>query len=240
MVILNEADAIYLGDRPASAVYLGDEKVWPFPRNVRVIAGVGRGQTINTTGASVPIDTTGATLLVAALNHWGGTTTTFTDSYGNSWISVPERLFSTGMQIRYAVAPAVGPGHTFTFARTGGYPGLAVAAFSDVPSDTELLLDTGSIAVTTVTSTVGTGTPDRRGALIIYALGHQAPSAIPFFEPASADLARERIANQPWVNGLTMGVVIAWEQQGFTRRPLTGNWRTSGGQTTASTIALST
>jgi hypothetical protein len=31
MVILNEADAIYLGDRPASAVYLGDEQVWPPP-----------------------------------------------------------------------------------------------------------------------------------------------------------------------------------------------------------------
>jgi hypothetical protein len=29
MVILNEADAIFLGDRPASAVYLGEEKVWP-------------------------------------------------------------------------------------------------------------------------------------------------------------------------------------------------------------------
>lgn len=76
----------------------------------------------DTSATTSGIDTTGATLIVAAVMYTGSAgTATLSDSYGNAWTPLTEEQSPStiGTDLRvvrlfYALAPTVGPGHTFT------------------------------------------------------------------------------------------------------------------------------
>ena len=88
----------------------------------------------NSSGAltTSPINTTGATLLVAAECGWCEPPGTLSDSNNNTWHPLTEYGDSgvcTSIQMFYSYAPTTSTNHTFTNAGTG-YNSLAVMAFS--------------------------------------------------------------------------------------------------------------
>lgn len=91
---------------------------------------VGSAQAGGPSSATVTLNTTGATLLVAWTATEGADPTALTDSHNNSWQALP--VSSNGIHSHgrffYAFSPTVGPGHTFTL--TGEYPAIAVSAWS--------------------------------------------------------------------------------------------------------------
>lgn len=100
------------------------------------IARVARASAYHPSGfdcTTAPIDTTGATLLVAVIATNTGTPPAIVDSYGNTWIGLTARI-GTGSgnvigRMFYVAQPKVGAGHTFS---TGGcyQPSLCVLAYS--------------------------------------------------------------------------------------------------------------
>lgn len=118
--------------------------------SVAVVAHIGFLGTFGGTGSttSSAIDTTGATFLIAAHAHYGGSS--FSDNKGNTWT-----LLRTGnngshtLDFYVAKNPNVGSGHTFTV--TNGYASACVAAMSGM--NTVQDLGTGAPA-----NTVSSGT----------------------------------------------------------------------------------
>lgn len=115
------------------------------------------------------IDTTLATLLVAALASNGAATApVLSDSKGNTW-TLRTTYASAGqrVQLAYCSNPVVGAGHTFTLAGATSYPALAVAGYSGTllvsPYDTE------NGAQTTISSSLATGsiTPSMNGEVVV-------------------------------------------------------------------------
>lgn len=83
---------------------------------------------------STNIDTTGATLLVAALTRESAGEPTITDSYFNTWVPLTEQTFSIRhIRLFYVENPTVGAGHNFSVgALSNSFPTLGVLAFDTV------------------------------------------------------------------------------------------------------------
>jgi hypothetical protein len=114
----------------------------------------------------LPIDTTGANLLVAWVVgwiNWG----TFTDSYKNVWTSLPQRTTgNNGGRWMYCTAPVVGPSHKFLL--TGAsYGAWIVHAFSGVNTFQAEVFAAGSGNITSLSS--GSITPVSDESLILAA-----------------------------------------------------------------------
>jgi lysophospholipase L1-like esterase len=93
------------------------------------IALVSSSAVANNTGTTTGIDTTGATLLVAAVTYFSSGT--LTDSKGNTWTALTARGGFGFEQIYYCVSPtSVGTGHTISY--SGGFTVLQLLAFSGV------------------------------------------------------------------------------------------------------------
>lgn len=128
-----------------------------------------------TTGA---IDTSGATLLVALVNHYtgGGGGAILSDSKGNTWVgltaqSVP--TVSTSVRLYYAANPTVGTGHTFTATGTFSFPFVAAQAFSGALTVSPFDQQNGNTSSGATNLTTGSVTPSENDELLIAGLGFQ-------------------------------------------------------------------
>jgi len=85
-------------------------------------------------GTTTGIDTTGATLIIVGTSIYLNTPV-ITDNLGNTYVALtnhPQSVFAH--RFYYALAPAVGPGHTVTAFAGNFYPTLFVYAFAGVGS----------------------------------------------------------------------------------------------------------
>ncbi len=133
------------------------------------------------TATTSAIDTTGATLLVAAAcrSNTGGT---MSDSKGNTWTALT--TFQSGASAPfitpyYCVNPTVGSGHTFSYTTSTLFPALAVIAFSGAGAFDSG--QTGSNELFPVTSVqAGSLTPAHDNNVVISAWGLVAdPGSVP-------------------------------------------------------------
>lgn len=119
------------------------------------------------TVTSSGVDTTGANLLVAMTSGYLGNPT-LTDSYGNTWTALTAVSNGSGASVRllYCANPSVGSGHTFTAAKSGGYPAVAVQAWSGSaasPFDQE----NGAVSSGTSSQATGSVTPSEDNELLV-------------------------------------------------------------------------
>lgn len=122
-------------------------------------------------GTSGAIDTTGATLLVAAVTYW--VEPSRSDSKGNTWVAVTASEYGYDPKVRfyYVKNPTVGSGHTFTLGGSGSYSLLGFAAFSG--TDTSANVDQQNGATGTQPGSI---TPTADNELIVCMIGSYAAS----------------------------------------------------------------
>lgn len=183
---------------------------------VAVVAHIGFvGTTSGGSTTSSSINTTGATFLIAAHAHFGGST--FSDNKSNTWT-----LLRTGnngsltLDMYVAITPIVGSGHTFTV--VAGFPSAYIIAMSGLYTVQDL--DTGAPANlgTSVTSLATAAfTPKYDNSLIVTGLAKGA-GGIP--SPNGAFSATDALGG---VGGTALGGGIAWQQQG-TKASVTPTW----------------
>lgn len=122
-----------------------------------------------TTVTTDPIDTSGATLLIALGGYYSGSVT-FTDSKGNTW--TPLTLQGSGTlftQVYWCVPTSVGSGHTFHF--DAAFPGLCVMAFYGANASPFDLQDGNSgVGGATTIQAAGAINPSVDGSLVVSAV----------------------------------------------------------------------
>lgn len=113
-------------------------------------------------GTSTGINTTGADLIVVSIAQYAGTTTTpqaLTDSkVGNTWHQLTYKKSAGGNSLSvifYAINPAVGSGHTFTY--TGSVVAAAISIMAFSGSDLTAPFDAENGAISNSTSSLATG-----------------------------------------------------------------------------------
>lgn len=148
------------------------------PDPITFVAQVGAASTDGNDITTGSINTTGATLLVAAIansNFAGGGSVT--DSKGNTWTPLTEQInVASTCRIRlfYSFPTSVGAGHTFsTNAGITLYPAIQVFAFSGGAGS--FGSENGTTGGASPVST-GTVTPSTDGQVIIAAFGDAASS----------------------------------------------------------------
>lgn len=134
-------------------------------------AGSSDGNSV-TTGA---IDTTGASLLVVAINSYALVNLpTLSDSKTNTWNQLTA-WFTTGdgvMQVClfYAVNPTVGSGHTFTASEDASFAAIGVMAFGGANTTSPFDAENQNEATGTSLQP-GSVTPSEDGEVLVTALG---------------------------------------------------------------------
>ena len=114
-----------------------------------------QGSNAVTTGS---IDTSGASLLVAALSRNDGSAANMADSKSNIWVLIDElAVGGNRIALFYVKNPSVGTGHTFSAGETGGFPTLLVSSYSG--TDTSADVDQTNHATSGPTSVQTTVTP---------------------------------------------------------------------------------
>jgi hypothetical protein len=142
-----------------------------YARISKVSARSGDNNNVTTAG----IDTTGAKLIVVAAAY--SAAITLTDSNGNTWTALTAQQSAThASRLYYCVNPVVGAGHTFTLSSTGGFPSLAVAAYSGAASS-PFDQQNGSFANASTTAQPGSVTPTSRDQLLITGLSYNSAAA---------------------------------------------------------------
>lgn len=122
-----------------------------------LIAHTGGGGDQDGTAPTPAIDTTGANLMVVSVSWYFGVTGagTLTDSKGNTWTgltSVATTSFKS--QLFYCFNPAVGSGHTVSYAGTFTVPVICVSAWSGIVTSP---FDAENGAFNNSASTISTG-----------------------------------------------------------------------------------
>lgn len=131
-------------------------------------------------GTSAAINTTGATLLVVSVGHFG--TLTVSDSKGNTWLGLTARDSSGAIgRLFYCLGAMVGAGHTFTISGSGIYAAATIHAFGGVGSYHS---ESGTISGGTSPVASGTVTPPVDGAVIVTALSAGGGNAVATIAPA--------------------------------------------------------
>jgi hypothetical protein len=120
--------------------------------------------------ATSAIDTTGANLLVVAVEQFGNLLGSLADSKSNTWtgLTAQTQAADAYVSLFYCASPTVGSGHTFTYFGANIFGGIAVQAWSGAnaaPFDVE----NGAGATSTTIST-GSVTPSVSNSLIITGL----------------------------------------------------------------------
>lgn len=165
-----------------------------------LVAHAGIGGAGNSTSA---LNTTGATLLIAAVASYGGTATpSVSDSKSNTWTALT--LYDAYIQFLYCSNPTVGTGHTFEALGSGYYPALAVAAFSGTTASITNDLDVGSASGTQP----GSGTPAHNNELILTACYRNQSSGT-----ASVNESFAITDTVDYSSGVNVGVSLAYLNQ---------------------------
>lgn len=140
-----------------------------------------------TGGTTDPIDTTGADCLVVAVAMYDGVPSV-ADSRANSWIPLTRYSSSASQhQFFYALAPSVGPEHTFTVIGPGIYPVVVVNAFRHVGVFDRETGGAGNLIITT-----GPLTPSSDGALILFGAAVNSPFPL-VSDPIPAQVQQEQL-----------------------------------------------
>jgi len=138
---------------------------------ITCIAVASAGSSDGSTAATDAIDTTGATLLIAAAAGLYDTPSTIIDPDGNTWTALSQTVEGTNAERLYWCVPTVvGPGRIFGVDLAGTYPTLWVAAFSGTaasPYDQE-----SGAAATGESVQPGSLTPPGDGCLFVVGLNY--------------------------------------------------------------------
>lgn len=154
-----------------------------------------------TGGATLPIDTTGATLIIIAAARFNAGSVS--DSEGNVWTLIDTTgLDNVTVDWYYCIDPTTSATHTFSY--TGGgltFPGIAVAAYSgtSVSFDQE----TTSSSANALSDTAAPITPSRDSSLCVVVQGHEDPNAHSVNE---GFVGREDLVYAP---GTSIGIYLA-------------------------------
>lgn len=135
-----------------------------------LIASTASG-TNNSGTTTSAIDTTGATLIVIAVNYYS-INTSVTDSKSNVWNSITSYTAASKNSTRlyYCINPIVGSGHTFTLSEPGSYPNIGVCAFGG--GYFQYQQETGQRTDTTSTSyQPGSLTPTSDNCVLVSSIG---------------------------------------------------------------------
>lgn len=133
-----------------------------------LIANAAAESTNSITATTAAIDTTGANLIVLAVNRAVGVTPT--DSKSNTWTSLTSRGTDPFTTIWYVFNPTVGTGHTFAVSVGNSYPSIFVSAWSGAvtsPFDAE----NGASSASASTLQPGSITPSENNELVITVVG---------------------------------------------------------------------
>jgi hypothetical protein len=135
---------------------------------IAYLTSVGAGSSDNSTVATGAIDTTGATLLIAAVTAQYGPGTVV-DSKGNTWHQLTTKTDYYSLALYWCVPSSVGAGHTFS-ASGGNYPSLWVAAFSGTHATAPFDAESGATPGSGTAASPGSITPSLDGCLLVSAL----------------------------------------------------------------------
>lgn len=186
---------------------------------------------VTTTG----IDTTGAALLVAAVMEEVGTTSSVSDSKGNTWVPLTAAVEAvTGLRVRlwYSIPTSVGSGHTFTVSTSVHFPGVWFAGFSatnPVPLDVE---SAGATQTSGTTIQPGSASPRASTELFITAFTRSGANG----ESGTIDSSFTVDANLGQTNNAD-GVHVAFKIQ-TTKAAENPIWTTSSGIARAAVMAV--
>ncbi len=125
------------------------------------------------------IDTTGASLLVAAICHHSAGAGSMVDSKGNTWVELTAQVVTTSRaRMFYVLNPTVGSGHTATF---DGNPfgTLSFAAFSGANTTDVFDIENGATDDSASSLQPGSVTPNQNDSLIVTALAFNDTVAAP-------------------------------------------------------------
>jgi hypothetical protein len=190
----------------------------------------------STGGTSDAIDTTGADLLILCASIYaGGSTSTPTDSKGNTWtpLTVQTNSGSSRNRLFYAEAPIVGTGHTFTYNAANIFPTFTVAAFSGTKQSGVFDVENGAFSASNITSfQTGSVTPGEDNELIVTGITVDGEG----LDNASIDGGFTITDYAKAVSGLRVGGGLAYLiQSGAAAANPTWSWTTN--QAPAATIA---
>ncbi len=181
-------------------------------------------------GTSSAIDTTGASLLVAYVADFTGSSpATFADSQGNTWTALTARPLTGNMrsQMYYCASPSTSASHTFSATGTNSFAAIAIAAYSGTatsPYDQE----TGATTLTGTSLATGSVTPSENNELVIYGCGY-ASSALSVSVGTMLDTAAI-------IGGTSYGIGLAYEIQ-TTATARSPSWSWSSSNSCSTTIA---
>lgn len=143
-----------------------------------LVTSVSAGSTTNDNVTTAGVDTTGTTLLVAAVASANGTITV-SDSNANTWVA--RTKYSTPglgdtLRLFFVRNPTVGAAHTFTVTSTAQFPAIAVAAYSGtISGQVREDADVGIAQANDLTALdliIGTITPTDSNELLVCAVQH--------------------------------------------------------------------
>lgn len=163
------------------------------------------------TGNTTAIDTTGATLLVAASGFLGtGTSSTnlptIADNQNNLWIPYVLKNgsgFNTSCVVIYlCFNPTTNASHTFSMSQ--GFCSIAVAAFSG--ADVNFPFGTFNVNQTNTVTSIAPGsiTPPTDNCLVLAALGYRQTTAV------SIDGGFTIAEQKAFISGQSIGVTLAY------------------------------
>lgn len=176
---------------------------------------------------TAPINTTGASLIVATVSFLQGTAVTFSDSAGNSgWTQVGAASFLAGLStaIYYCASPITSSSHTFSIGSGSVvcYPDIAVIAFSGTLLSSPQDQSATNTATASANFAVGPITPGFNGELIISGIGSDVAA---WGSPSVSTLT---VTDQTaWSSGAHYGAAIAWFVQPAAGA-ITPNWNWNG------------
>lgn len=177
---------------------------YPFALLDSVSAGSANNSNVTTGG----IDTTGTTLIVAAVGSYPPLAAgDFSDSEGNTWTSLTLRTPASGvgLQLFYCINPDTSAAHTFSSTVASSYPSVAVLAFSGNPSYEQ---ENGAVSASGLTLQPGSVTPGENDSLVVVGLSFNFAGATASIDGGYA--LPEQVAP---VNGQCVGVAIGYKIQ---------------------------
>lgn len=165
---------------------------------------------------SLPINTTGADLLVLILSSDGSVALpSIVDSKGNTWIGCTERDEGTDLRCRiyYVRGGTVGSGHTFSANGPAKLASIAVLAFAGSVAS-PLDQQNGAAATSVSSKQPGSVTPTQDGEVIIFGASTQA-LGVSATVNSGMTLGPANVAeNNSPSPGMCRGVASAWLEQG--------------------------
>ena len=142
-----------------------------------LVAHVAAASTTGNGMTSAPVNSTGATFMVAVVADFASVgASTFIDNMGNNWVPLQSRVNGVNTRITIWIAPGtnVGPGHTFTVPSSGTAPSFCVECWAGVllANNLDQVDSTSSASVGVTSLPTGGVTPQFNSELLIAGLAN--------------------------------------------------------------------